>query len=286
MDNGFKNLKELFWDNGWKREISLFWVCNEMSLDDFISKDNFLKAKNDGYMFDYPESISHNETIEKLKSILKEINKEDVANAFLYSLSSRKLEYRSALGSYWYAISIVEHESTSEDICKICDWYKWEEEPKNYDVLHGLNVFNFERYMWGGVRHTKLNYVLFDLEQFIKLPKVIPSSDDYELLNKILKCINELDSNYKAKKYQEYLTKKKIIKSNKNELSSLIDILGICGVLSSSRYPCYAVRFAPSDGSRDPEEYYNDFTYPVNRWTVSDGVNKERFKEVFGFDYE
>jgi len=237
-------------------------------------------------MFDYPKSISHSETIERLKSVFEKISKENVASAFLYSLSSRKLEYRSALGSYWYAISIINHNSINENNCKVCNWSRWKENPNTYDILHGLNVFNFERYMWGGVRHTNLNYVLFDLEQFIKLPKVIPSEDDYDLLNKLLKCTNELESHNKAGKYRECLTKKKIIKSTKDELGTLIDILGICGVLSSDEHPCYAVKFTPNDGSRDPLEYYNDFVYPVNRWKISDGINKERFKEVFGFDYE
>jgi len=286
MKEGYEILKELYWNGGWKHEISSFWICNKKNFNDFISEESFFKAKQEGYMFDYPKSISHSETIERLKSVFEKISKENVASAFLYSLSSRKLEYRSALGSYWYAISIINHNSTNENNCKVCNWSRWKENPNTYDILHGLNVFNFERYMWGGVRHTNLNYVLFDLEQFIKLPKVIPSEDDYDLLNKLLKCTNELESHNKAGKYRECLTKKKIIKSTKDELGTLIDILGICGVLSSDEHPCYAVKFTPNDGSRDPLEYYNDFVYPVNRWKISDGINKERFKEVFGFDFE
>ncbi len=37
-----------------------------------------------------------------------------VADAFLNSLSTRKLEYRAALGSYWYAVAIPKHSSTDE----------------------------------------------------------------------------------------------------------------------------------------------------------------------------
>ena len=56
-----------------------------------------------------------------------QIPKEDISNAFLYSLSTRKLEYRSALGSYWYAISIPKHElyiGDGQTKNKHCYFYK------------------------------------------------------------------------------------------------------------------------------------------------------------------
>ena len=46
----------------------------------------------------------------------------------------------------------------------------------------------------------------------------------------------------------------------------MLDILGICGVLSSADHPCYADKFAP---------------YPVNRWYARDGINLNRLKIVF-----
>jgi hypothetical protein len=44
------------------------------------------------------------------------------------------------------------------------------------------NVFNFERYKWGGVRHTSPEYALFDLEQFLQLPKVTPTEEDWSIM--------------------------------------------------------------------------------------------------------
>ena len=115
-------------------------------------------------MFDYPKPISHAETLKQLHDLLEKIKPQDVADAFLHSLSSRKLEYRSALGSYWYAVAISEHKETyKEEGCDICGWSKWACKPTEYQKRTGVNVFNFERYKWGGVRHDDLNYVLFDL---------------------------------------------------------------------------------------------------------------------------
>lgn len=273
MDRGLRILYDTYWNSkGWK--------------DGTISHEEFIEAKKQGYMFEYPQCISHEETLEKIRKILEKIDERDVANAFLYSLQSHRLEYRSALGSYWYAISIPKHETTGEEHCKICDWYKWKSNPNQYELKRGINIFNFERYKWGGVRHTKTEYVLFDLEQFLLLPKVSKTKDDIEMLKKILDCISYLETKNKAGKYRDYILKQKIIKANKIEIGILLDILGICGVLSSKEHPCYIDNFTMADGSRDPIEYNNDFSYPINRWKASDGVNRDRFKAVFGTDYE
>lgn len=80
---------------------------------------------------------------------------------------------------------------------------------------------------------------------------------------------------------QKTITSKKIFSSNKSEVQIMLDILGICGVLSSADHPCYADKFAPCDGSRDPVESKNDYAYPVNRWYAKDGINLNRLKIVF-----
>lgn len=268
MEDGLKILLNTYWSsNGWK--------------DGTISDNDFQQAKREGYMFDYPKRISHEQTLTKLADVLSKIKPQDVANAFLHSLSSRQLEYRSALGSYWYAVAIPKHSATNEKRCEICEWYAWNTTPDEYEMKHGINVLNFERYKWSGVRHTNLSYALFDLEQFLLLPEMAAKESDIELLIKLLKCMEDLESHNKVGKYRDYLLKKKIIKSNKSEMGSLLDILGICGILSSDNYPCYQLRFADMT-RRAPVEHTNDFSFPVNRWQVKDGVNTERFQKVFG----
>ncbi len=267
--------------------LNAYWGKNGWK-DGTVSKEDFIKAKNECYMFDYPEAISHTETIERLKEVVGKIKKEDVANAFLYSLSTRELAYRSAFASYYYAISIRKHRILTDDSknsnhCKLCRWYKWKETPNDYELKHGVNVFNFERFKFGGVRHDSLNYVLFDLEQFFKMPKVIPTNNDREMLNKIMNCVKKLHEGDKVGKLRDVILKEKIIKANKNEIGILLDILGIAGILSSKIYPSYNEAMINVD-DRGPEEYKNDFLYPVNRWKFQDGINKKRFLEVFSYE--
>lgn len=274
MKNGLDILLTTYWSSkGWK--------------DGTISKENFEYAKKEGFMFDYPSYETHEQTLKKVKKILEKIDAIDVANAFLYSLSTRKLEYRSILGSYYYAKAIPEHKLEDElDInmghCHLCAWSSWSKEPNEFNLKHGLNVLNFERYKFGGVRHTQMTYALFDMEQFLKLPKVTPTDDDKIILSKILECVNKLENHEKAGKLRELIVKEKIFKCNKNEVSTLLDILGICVILSSKEYPCYEDKFV-NEYERSPIEYRNDFTYPLNRWKASDGINYEKFEKVFNY---
>lgn len=270
MKNGLNILVDSYWANGgWK--------------DGTISKEDFQQAKKEGFMFDYPEFKTHDEVLKKLELVLSRINPDDVANAFLYSLSTRKLEYRSALGSYYYAKAIPKHKlEENVNHCYLCGWYAWKKSPSEYDLKTGINVFNFERYKFGGVRHTSLDYALFDLEQFLKLPKVTPNDEDKKMLCKLLKCINNLEGNEKINKLRDVIIKEKIIKCNRNEVDVILDILGICGILQNKTFPCYEEKFV-DEYERAPIEYKNDFTYPANRWCSKDGINYKRFEKIFKY---
>ena len=80
--------------------------------------------------------------------------------------------------------------------------------------------------------------------------------------------------------YPQRITAKKILRSNKDEIDVLLDIMGICGVLSSKEAPCYCELFC-NLYERGPEENTNDCEYPVNRWKASDGINEEWLEKVF-----
>ena len=265
MDKGLKLLFTIYWNSG-------MWGYQEPTSEDFE------QAKREGYMFDPPPVRTHDETLGLLHRVLEQISPSDVANAFLFSLSTRKLQFRSARGSYYYAMAIPHHGHEGHGTCYFCDWIELGGKHSDY------NVFNFERYKWGGVRHTSPEYALFDLEQFLLLPKVTPSPEDWNILKSILHAMNELPAGKKVGAYRELITKKKLLKSNKSEVAVLLNILGISGILSGKEAPCYCDAFVDV-WQRSPQEHTNDYEYPVNWWHVSDGVNEERFLKVFGINY-
>lgn len=278
-------------DDGLKILLALY---KSMGLDKAsVSKDEISFAKEQGYLFDYPKYEKHSDTLNRLHPILAQIAPKDIANAFLFSLSTRKLEYRSALGSYYYAKAIPEHKfmnshneilATAANHCYLCGWSAWKTEPSESDIRFGHNFYNYERYKFGGIGSIHINYALFDLEQFIKLPKVIPTDEDKKIFADILSCIEHLNSKDKVGKLRDTISKAKIFKSNKDEISVLLGQLGICGILASKDFPSYDVYFA-NEYERDPVEYKNDFAYPVNRWHARDGINVEKLIEVFGEDF-
>lgn len=256
-----------------------------------VSKEAIALAKEQGYYFDYPAYETHATALDRLEALLTRIDPKDVANAFLFSLSTRRLEYRSALGSYYYAKAVPRHALmhsyneilvAAEDHCYFCGWHAWKTAPKSFENrFNSLNILNFERYRYGGVRHTKLNYAIFDLEQFLKLPKVEPTEADKRIFREILACVGALAGSEKVGKLRDTISKAKIFRSNRNELSVLLDELGICGILAGKEAPAYDEYFA-NEYERSPVEHTNDFAYPVNRWHAADGINTEKLKEIFG----
>ena len=237
-----------------------------------VSAEDLAVAKAEGYLFDYPKYESHADTLDRLKGALAQIDPKAVADAFLFSLSTRRLEYRSALGSYYFAKAIPAHEfmnSHNETLaaaarhCYLCGWQAWKDTPNSFDLRYGLNFKNYKRYKYGGnpIGILSIMDALFDLEQFLKLPAVTPTED-------------------KAGKLREAILKAKAFRCNKDEVSVLLGELGICGILAGKEYPSYDVYFA-NEYERDPAEYKNDFAYPVNRWHAGDGINTEKLKEVF-----
>ena len=279
MDEGLKTLFALYKGMSWS-EIN-------------ITEEAFSAAKRQGYLFDYPKYESHSESLNRRHDLLSQIEPRDIANAFLFSLSTRKLEYRSALGSYYYLIAIPEHDfmnSHNETLaaagvhCYLCGWSAWKTIPSKQSIKSGYNFYNWLRYKYGGspIGNMDINYALFALEQFLMLPKVMPTEEDNQIFMAILSCVDCLSSSDKAGKLRDTITKAKILKSNKDELSVLLGELGICGILASNDFPAYDTYFA-NEYERDPVEYKNDFAYPVNRWHAMDGINTEKLNAVFGF---
>ena len=280
-------------DVGLKTLLALYKGTNGGEIN--ISEEEFTVAKRQGYLFDYPQFESHSESLDRRQDLLLQIDPKDIANAFLSSLSTRKLEYRSALGSYYYLRAIPEHDfmkshneilATADVHCYLCGWSAWKTIPSRQDIKSGYNFYNWLRYKYGGspIGSIGINYALFDLALFLGLPKVTPTEEDKRIFREILSCVERLNSSDKAGKLRDTIAKAKILKSNKDELSVLLGELGICGILASDDFPAYDTYFA-NEYERDPIEYKNDFAYPVNRWQARDGVNTERLNEIFGFTF-
>src|ERR1700689_3608220 len=91
------------------------------------------------------------------------LSKAQVADAFLASLTSGRLDWRSGLGSFAVSLNLPAHTWSASGgsplWCPICG-------SSNRHVPEDLNVLSFERLKWGGVRHADAPYIGFTVNAF------------------------------------------------------------------------------------------------------------------------
>lgn len=258
-----------YWKNGWINDHER--ITNSTDLE---------YAKSKGLMFD-PLTISHDQCLDQIFQILPEITKEKVAKAFLSSLSSRRLDWRSGLASYFIAKQLTNHKYekavsgngysngviiSTDYTCGTCRDLKYgiigDEFYKNID----LNVLNFERIKWGGVRHGKLVYTLFDLQQLHIADIPNPTNEDIEIFKNILTIIGNSQPNDYPSALEKNLAT--VIKSTKEERKILIEILACIGVLKPKSYD------RPGKGK-------HDWVF-IEHWRGEDKYNNEALEIHFG----
>jgi hypothetical protein len=259
-----KVLFDTYWTSaGWRDDRS----CSTPRTD-------FDYAKRAGVMFD-PVRLSHSDIVKRAIAAVGPVKRRAVADAFIVSLSSRRLELRSALGSFAVLQHFPRHKARPQrENCLICGDYAREPE------LEDLNVLNFERFKWGGVRHDQPLYASLDLELFQRLPRVTPARDDLAVFKNILKAIEVAPSKTPAALLEKHLAK--AFKSNKPERDIVVGILGLCGILATAEHPGYIRRFVPWAERELPGRRFVDMAYPACWWQRSDGVSEEALAYWFG----
>lgn len=272
MDKKAKDiLFKTYWSSkGWKRDE-----------ERYTDPDDFAYAKEKGVMFD-PITISHDDCVKRIIEIRDTITLEQVTKAFLSSLSTRRLDWRSGIASYYMAKNIIPHKYTPVEsghfynmdgeivhtsyICEICK--KCGVVGKESYVNEDLNVLNFERLKWGGVRHGQLLYTLFDLEQFRKEQIPEPAKLDLEILKSILNTIRSCNPGDYPGTLRDKLKDIPNLKSNKNERGTIVEILACIEVLKPMSYK------RPIRGKID----WDYATY----WRGEDGYNEEMVEKYWG----
>ncbi|MFS4470383.1 hypothetical protein [Chryseobacterium sp. T20] len=244
----------------------------------YISEDDFEYAKKQSVMYDQ-EEISHDEICRRIKSAVAGIEKQNVVDAFVYSLSTRQLEYRSFLSSYCIAESLEEHSFTpspepNEGICAICGLHTYEfEDPIEFNTI---NYFKYK----DGCCFDSLIQVLFDLEQFPKLPAVKPNENDYRILNELKEIIETSEPIDRISQLKKRISK--TVKSNDGERVGLLEILGVIGILHDDIHLTYADQYITYP-EREHRPIRNDEVgYPARWWQGKFGIDDKKWEYWFG----
>jgi hypothetical protein len=248
-------LVDTFWSSaGWRRPRN--WP----------GEAELAAAVERGVMFAAPAVLDHDGWVEAARAAVARVSAEDVEAAFLTSLTSRRLDLRSALASYVIARGLPEHPFTARsgsEQCAICGLYA-------EAATEDLNVLNFERFKWGGVRRNSIVYVAFDLQQFVRAPRPEVRTEDRDLGRMVLDVLNNLPAETTATQAVGQL---RCLKGNPAERAVLLDILGVCGILASAAHPGHDQKFVPAIERDLPPRRFVDRAYPVCWWTASEGVN-------------
>lgn len=191
-----------------------------------------------------------------------------VVAGFLASLRSRRLELRSALGSFAVLRHFPAHRwqrvQGGEPCCPVCGGFE------NTSGSEDLNVLQFERFKWGGVRHSHPVYAAFDLERFAAIAVPDPTSDDYATLRQIIRTATDAPEGTGLAGLAKALATE--VPSNDAERRILIQILGYCGILRDPGKPSYFDGF-PHHALRPDTPWRNDWPYPAQWWNAEHGVD-------------
>lgn len=262
-----KILFQTYWKNG--------WIDNK---DITTDPADFFYAKEKGLMFD-PLTISHDDCVTKIIEISTKITFDQVAKAFLSSLSTRRLDWRSGISSYFIAKLFIPHRFSGHFYengkivytsysCGICKDLKYGIRGNDFYKNEDLNVLNFERIKWGGVRHGDLLYTLFDLEQFEKEQITEPTKDDIEIFKGILDIVNDSKQGDFPSILRERIKDVPNFKSSKNERNVILEILACIDILKPNSYD-------------RPRRSKHDWIY-VEFWRGEDKYNKKAVDKYFG----
>jgi hypothetical protein len=218
-----------------------------------ISASDFAYAKRAGVMFD-PVDSTHDESVTRALANRDRVTPVTIADAFLASLSSRRLDWRSALGSYSAIVHLTSHSFTPAEgrkDCAICGAYQT-------SVRTDVSLLNFERLKWGGVRHAKPLYAGLDLGWFSSTRTPKRTEIDLNILRMIIDRVSLLGSD--AGPGDAEKTIKSLFASNPAERRVVIQILGLAGVLSPMGLPTFWDGY-PRCAERKQPSNKNDWSY-------------------------
>jgi hypothetical protein len=256
-----KILNGMFWSSaGWNRNPS-------------VPPEDFAYAKTQGLMFD-PVVLTHDQATLAAAEAVASISRETASRAFISSLSSRRLDLRSALGSYAVGRHMKAHpkvDCVGSPSCSYCGGYdKADADP---------NILNFERFKWGGVRHDNPQYIAFDLSIFASSEDIAPTPEDYSILRAIFTAIGSMPQKARLGDLEHGLSN--VLPSNNAERRTLIGILGYTGIIGDPSRPGFRQHFVRmADRERTPWGK-DDWPYPVQWWNGSCGLNQPAADEWF-----
>lgn len=231
-----------------------------------LAAEDIAYAKEHGAILD-DIFISYEQAVSVLSKIFEAVSLADAAEAFLYSLSTRDMEYRYILASYVYAASWLKFDKGRTDCV-----------PRRL----GRTFYNWVKYQGGGI-WGEIGKPIYYLSNFAQTEKRRATYLDRCILHKIVSCVLSMDEHATGSMLCQKVAENKILRCNKREIVGLLETLAICGILETPEHRGYLDVFTPPL-SRDTGDLRQSLSYPLNWWRGEHKVNYENLRIVFGSD--
>ena len=228
-----------------------------------VSAEELAYARKMGVVVE-DRPITLDQAFEVLERCFEAVSLEDAAQAFLYSLPSRDVDYRYILASYVYA----------------CSWFSYDR-GRTQEVPEKLtgSFFNWVKHKGGGIWGT-IGKPIFYLEQFASMERSAASNTDVEIVRSILELADSMEDKASGSALATAIRTAKLLPCNQAEAVGIVETLGICGILDAPEHPGFLYSFTPPL-ERDTGDLRQSLSYPLNWWRGVDGVNWENAAEVF-----
>ena len=255
--------------------------------------EKYLPAVAEGTMFLGEERFEHEQALRISRERVERIAYEDAANAFIYGVAKGIPAYRTALPAYLHIKNIPEHGEEYRYDCSVyiypgCSYCSYPGASKETKIsFMWINSMQYYRICEGGYLGGQgLADSSFLLREFIKMPKVVATKEDYRIFVDSLKLAERLPSEKKIGAYKEILQKSKILPLKIKEYQPYLDILGYLDILHTDEHRGITKKFMCAKDMKEAEEYKNDYGYPVRFWRAKNGVDWNRVHELFDGIFE
>ncbi|RYG49211.1 hypothetical protein EON79_02070 [bacterium] len=249
-----------------------YWGAGGWRATPITPSDDLAYAMGEGMMF-APRRLDHDAVMAWALEGVARTDARRIASAFVSSLETRQLEVRSALGTFAAGRHLRPHPTPEKGFCEVCNVSPG---PETED----LNVLQFERFKWGGVRHSDPLNIGFDLERFAEAAFPPPTPEAFGMLASILDAARHLAPDARPSGLERAIAP--LFRGNAAERRIVIEILGYAGVLQPRNLPSFRDSWVDASQRPDRPEHTNDWAYPASWWTGADGVNEEAVREWFG----
>lgn len=289
----FKILKKVYYkkkyvrdENGYQTAIETGDIYDSKTGTTRYSTDNLspkerLYLTESGYPLNEVMHGSHDETIHKLKEIIKHPNLSlgNLLSAYIAGFGSFP-RGRQPILSYLFARAVPVHSfcnSHGGDVCDICSLQK------EFWLEKGKTVFrNYWGYSWNEI----ISGFYLDLEEFSQLNPVIPTKEDLRIFYAVIDLIRNAPKEETVGKLEQRIKKSKIIPNcEKYRLRGQLITLAELGIMPNPYIPPLFDKFTDFNtrcetGRKIPGGSRSDVVLPLSGWHGENGICEERFHEM------